>query len=563
MRNNQPVTNSEYVLSDDEVIITHTDLRGRITYVNSCFLRASGFSLDECLGQPQNLVRHPDMPAAAFEDLWRTIRQGKPWSAVVKNRRKDGGFYWVRANVTPMSEGGRTTGYMSIRFKAQRHEIRAAEQYYQQLNKGTAGARTLRAGKVVDTSLMGQFMRLLQLPLSTGTALVVGSMAALFLIIGAIIMFGGASLPASQITWLLASCALGLALSVGNLVYVHSRVVRPLADLSRAAQTLVGGDLATNFKVQADPEVEYLSELLVQLAAKVRGVIRDSSSAAEQLTAETQRIISANGELAKRSTQHAAGLQQTAASLEQMTSNVQRNSQNASEASNLAANASMVTQEGCNVVGSVTKAMGSIAQSSGKIAEIVGIIDEIAFQTNLLALNAAVEAARAGEQGRGFAVVAQEVRQLAQRSSSAAREIRDLISASQQTVKHGAALAGEAEQTMNEVVTAVQSLVHIMDEIRAASVEQSQGIDQINSAVVHMDQITQNDAQMAQQVIGITSELGHQTQQMALAVAAFGGHAAQQGVAGSAIPEPTAAGHASAQQKPAQHTIAIKHASGF
>jgi aerotaxis receptor len=541
MRNNQPVTNAEYVLSDDEVIITHTDLSGRITYANSGFLRTSGFALEECLGQPQNLVRHPDMPAAAFEDLWSSIRKGKPWSGIVKNRRKDGGFYWVRANVTPMAEGGHTTGYMSVRVKAQRQEIRTAERYYRKLKQGSAGAYKLRGGKVIDTSLIGQFKRLLNLPLNTGTALVVGTMAALFTLMGSIVLFSGASLTAAQIHWLLAGCALGMALSIGNLFYVRNCVVRPLTELSRAAQRLVGGDLSSSFKVQADPEVEYLSELLVQLAAKVRGVLRDSDTAAERLTAETQRIITANGELAQRSSEHAAGLQQTAASLEQMTANVQRNSHNASEASNLAANASMVTQEGCNVVGSVTKAMGSIAQSSGKIAEIVGIIDEIAFQTNLLALNAAVEAARAGEQGRGFAVVAQEVRQLAQRSSSAAREIRDLISASQQTVKHGAELVREAEQTMKEVVSAVQSLTHIMDEIRGASIEQSQGIDQINNAVVHMDQITQNDAQMANQVIGITAELGHQTQQMALAVSAFGGHAARHRVASAAPPARTSA----------------------
>ena len=123
MRNNGPVTNTEYVLPDDEVIITHTDPGGRITYANPAFVTSSEFSLEECLGQPQNIVRHPDMPREAFADMWQTIRAGKSWTGIVKNRRKSGGFYWVRANVTPMVDRGRIVGYMSVRVKPTRQEV--------------------------------------------------------------------------------------------------------------------------------------------------------------------------------------------------------------------------------------------------------------------------------------------------------------------------------------------------------------------------------------------------------------------------------------------------------
>src|SRR5690606_52950 len=117
---------------------THTDTAGRITYANPAFLSASEFSLGETLGQPQNIVRHPDMPPEVFADLWRTIRSGKGWSGSIKNRRKSGGFYWVRANVTPMMDGNRLLGYMSVRVKPRAHEVHAAERVYAAIRSGRA-----------------------------------------------------------------------------------------------------------------------------------------------------------------------------------------------------------------------------------------------------------------------------------------------------------------------------------------------------------------------------------------------------------------------------------------
>lgn len=523
MRNNQPITDEEYVLPDDEVIITHTDTRGCITYANQGFLRSSGFTLEECLGQPQNLVRHPDMPPGAFADLWQTIKAGKPWSGVVKNRRKNGGFYWVRANVTPMNEGGRLIGYMSVRVKAQPEEIRAAECLYRNMNAGRARHLKLQGGIVVDSSFSGRMHALMHLPLSTGTALILGGMGILFACIALICLFSAGQLSAAALHWMVAFSLLGCVMALANLIYVNVRVVAPMRRLTGAALRLVSGDVRTRFVLAGDPEVQVLTRALQQLSAKVSGVVRDSEMAADELLQGTQRIVSANAELAQRSNQHAAGLEQTAASLEELTSTVQRNTQHAADANNLAANASLVTSDGCEVVAAVAKAMGSISDSSRRIAEIVTLIDEIAFQTNLLALNAAVEAARAGEQGRGFAVVAQEVRSLAQRSATAAREIRDLISASQQSVDQGAELATRAEGTMQDVVKAVQGVTQIMEDIRNASLEQSKGIEQINQAVTHMDQITQDDAHMAQEVMDITTQLDHQSTQVRTAISAFGG----------------------------------------
>lgn len=135
MRTNLPVTGTEYVMRDGQFIVSTTDVKGRITYVNPCFIEVSGFSQDELIGKAHNLVRHPDMPPAAFADLWLTLQAGLPWTGLVKNRRRNGDFYWVMANVTPVQEGGRTVGYMSVRTRPERAQVEAADAAYRQIRQ--------------------------------------------------------------------------------------------------------------------------------------------------------------------------------------------------------------------------------------------------------------------------------------------------------------------------------------------------------------------------------------------------------------------------------------------
>lgn len=516
MRNNGPLTNAEYVLPAGEVIITHTDPDSRITYANPAFLTSSEFSLEECIGQPQNLVRHPDMPREAFADLWSTIRSGKSWTGIVKNRRKHGGFYWVRANVTPMMDSnGRIVGYMSVRVKATSEEIATAERIYANINAGRAGSIRIQHGKVVDTSIFGWLQKLSNLSLRTGAWVLLGSLSMFIAALAAMNHLNGGS---SIVTW---GNAIAAAIVAGNMYYVQGYVVKPLIALQRATFRLLSGDTTTRIPAEGVSCIVAVAESLEQVRVKLDGVLKDNINAASQVRDRVCQVVDANAELSNRTNEHAASLEEAAASMEELTAAVTRNNESSRQAADLARDSATATERGRDIVANVHSTMDAISESSKRIGEIVGIIDGIAFQTNLLALNAAVEAARAGDQGRGFAVVAQEVRQLAQRSANSAREIRELIQTSQQTVERGGNLAQEAEESMRKVVESVKRVSQVVGDIQTASHEQAAGIEQISNAVAQMDSMTQQDARMAEELMGSAGALQSQSEQMLAAISAF------------------------------------------
>ncbi|HEX9625609.1 MAG TPA: methyl-accepting chemotaxis protein [Acidiferrobacterales bacterium] len=298
------------------------------------------------------------------------------------------------------------------------------------------------------------------------------------------------------------------------------------------------GDLSSRIEVKSRDEIGRLMAALKTMNESLGRVVHGVRDGASHIRQAAGEISAGNVELSQRTHEEASFLEETAASMEELTSTVRQNAEHAEEANQLAVNARNVAGDGVDVVHEVVRTMSAISDSSKKIVDIIGVIDGIAFQTNILALNAAVEAARAGEQGRGFSVVAAEVRSLAQRSAEAAKEIKLLIKNSVQNVESGGALVERAGKTMSEIVASVEKVTDISGDISAASSEQSGGIEQVSRAIVQMDQVTQKNAAMVEEMSAAAQAL---EQQAAALYDSVKGFRLDTGAAPSATAEPDAA----------------------
>jgi aerotaxis receptor len=511
MRQNLPVTKQEVELDEDQAIVSKTDLEGNIVYVNPYFEHISGFSAAELIGQPQNIIRHPDMPAAAFADLWHTIRAGIPWTGLVKNRCKNGDFYWVKANITPIKENGRTIGYMSVRTRAERGQIAAAAEAYARV---AAGARDIRIknGQIVHLGLKNVLARLghVSLAMRIWLATSVVNVLQIAVCLAALFADGTSDLTRYGI---FGATAFGFLINVFLWYTLRTGMLQPLGRALDGARLIAAGDLTGSFETGSTDEVGQLLRALQQMNSNLIATIRDVRFNIDAMAVATRQIAAGNADLAGRTESQAASLEETASSIEEFSSTVKANAENSMEANALAVSASGVAVQGGEIVSEVIATMDEINASSRRVVDIIGLIEGIAFQTNILALNAAVEAARAGEQGRGFAVVAGEVRNLAQRSSAAAKDIKQLIEISVEKVSAGMERAQRAGATMDQVVNSVKQVTSIMHDISTASREQSIGVDQVNQAVTHMDQVTQQNAGLVEEAaaaaVSLADEASH------------------------------------------------------
>ncbi len=487
MRKNLPITQHEVRMNPGTRLITTTDLQGTITYCNDEFVAISGYSREELVGQPHNVIRHPEMPPAVFRDMWGYLKDGKAWMGVVKNRIKNGDHYWVSAYVTPIRENGQIVGFESVRVEPTRKQVERAEALYARISANKA---VLGLGARISAGTRSGWPIALSMVLSLAALLLGNIWLAAGLIVGGHVLGGG--------------ILLGLVRSrLNDLLELHPGgfrdpvVARTYSDetglYSQMSMLLLSEDARIS---TALARIEDQAELLSEQARASYGYISDGAAAIARQREETEQTASAITEMT--------------VSIQEVAESVNSNAREAEEANQLAgigsersSEALVAIEQLVNSVNGIGRTIGELGESTNSIGEATSLISEIADQTNLLALNAAIEAARAGDHGRGFAVVADEVRSLAQRTRESTIRIQGVIDqfrtqvdSAVQATRDGEAVAGqglekvqEAENSLRDIVSSIQRISGSFISMSAAFEEQSQVSEGINRQIISIAEL--------------------------------------------------------------------------
>ena len=561
MRTNLPVTTVEYPITDETLIVSKTDTKGRLTYFNDQFIDAAGFTEAELMGQPHNIIRHPDMPPEAFADLWATLKAGKPWAGAVKNRRKNGDFYWVLASATPIWENGQVTGYMSIRSRLSADQRAEAEHVYALLRANKAQAYRVDAGIIRRRSLSDRlafFTRTLKARLIT----LISVQAAFMVIVALEAEFGSGQHEFTTASGV-AMAILCLGLLLGGLLGLQTirAVGRPLEQLNGAMAKIAQGLFNSRIVIEQDDEIGVALRNVQAMQAKlgfdreeqkdtakrvsirrkadmvkladdfegaVGQIVETVSSASTQLeasagtlTSTAERAQQLTGVVATASEEASTNVQSVASATEEMTSSVNEISRQVQDSARMA-------NEAVDQARKTNDRVSELSKAAARIGDVVELINTIAGQTNLLALNATIEAARAGEAGRGFAVVASEVKALAEQTAKATGEIGQQISGIQAATQESVNAIKEISGTIEKLSEISSTIASAVEEQGAATKEISRnvqqaarGTQQVSSNITDVQRGAGETGSASSQVLSAARSLSGESNRLKLEVGKF------------------------------------------
>ncbi len=513
-----PVTNKEVKFPEDQSIISTTDLKGRITYVNQFFCDISGFTEDELIGKAHNIIRHPDTPPAAFANLWDSLKNEQAWRGIVKNRCKNGDHYWVDAYVTPLYEQGQKTGYQSVRFAPTAEQVLKAESFYAIANEGKADKALKLKSTYNQTFVFFTFIALSSL---VATWLAGGTTSILTVIGISQLLFAGCLFRVSRpLKWLSEKA--------------RKRFSNPLVQLMYSSRQDEFGEIDLALKMNearnhtALTRLGDISQTIEHSITITDSAIQQTNEGITQQDKESDMAAAAAYEMTC-ATQEIAKHTHDMASVSQTARNVTESGRTA--LINTVSHIKDLSQE----IVATTDATIELKQHTDAIGNVVTLINDIAKQTNLLALNAAIEAARAGEFGQGFAVVADEVRTLAIRTQNSTQEIGTSIDqvqkAVEQTVKamslsrdhakQSVEIVSKADDAFQTVQGSIDDISNHCIQVASSSEKQSSVIDKIQQNIISIRNLARRNSKASNTTATASKELQELVKQLDSMVTAF------------------------------------------